>query len=96
MSDLQPQLPAEDHGPGPEESPLSTADGAGAATRKKRRRGTRGGKSRARSGHAAGAAAADAIPDDLPERIKENTPSPEAAERALVRRAPEDPASAEA
>ncbi|HUF32962.1 MAG TPA: Rne/Rng family ribonuclease [Acidimicrobiales bacterium] len=31
---------------------------------------------------------ADRMPDDLPDRIRENTPSAEAAERALVRRKP--------
>jgi ribonuclease E len=70
--------------------PPGTADGdATAPARKTRRRGSRGGRRRRRS-QTAPAAAADARQPELPERASENRPSPEAAERALIR-VPEEP-----
>ncbi|MEA3077734.1 MAG: ribonuclease [Actinomycetota bacterium] len=52
------------------------------APRKKRRRGSRGG--RGRSAANGSARSADRLPDDLPDRPNEGRPSPEAAARAEV------------
>ncbi|MGH9182815.1 MAG: hypothetical protein ACRDZ9_03195, partial [Acidimicrobiales bacterium] len=54
------------------------------------RRGSRGGRNRSRSGPPAGPPTeGDGTPPELPDRLSEGTPSPEAAERALVRRKPQ-------
>jgi ribonuclease E len=71
--------------------PPSADAGAGGASddtaRKRRRRGSRGGRNRSRgSGAQARTGDDDRRPDELPERVRENKPSPEAADRALVRR----------
>jgi ribonuclease E len=63
--------------------------GAAAAAARKRRRGSRGGQRRRKSeGTAAAGAGADNDADEpeLPEPMRENRPSVEAAERALVRK----------
>jgi ribonuclease E len=96
-------------GPPAEEAPAPTPDPAApdGAPRKKRRRGSRGGRNRTRA-HSdrpgagdddAGAAMAgddaDARPDDLPDRPGEGrVRDPVVAERALVRRPPTEPDAA--
>src|SRR5829696_616720 len=80
MSDPAPQVPAP-------ERPIGAAspeqpDGQGPSS-SRRRRGSRGGRGRRAAPERA--LAGDENPE-LPERIRENAPSPEAAEKALVRR----------
>jgi ribonuclease E len=74
----------------PEPRPAPAAEGGstppGDQARKRRRRGSRGGRSR--TGAATGAATQDRRPDDLPDRPIEGVPSPEAAARAEVKPAP--------
>ena len=60
-------------------------DGAGPL--RPRRRGSRGGRNRNRA--ARPPRDDDRQPDELPDRLRENTPSPEVAERAIVRRKPQ-------
>jgi ribonuclease E len=87
LSDTTPNPPT----PSASDEPRQQSpDGDAPAPHKKRRRGSRGGRNRNRSARAARTttttAAGDAQPDDLPERISDGRPSPEAAERALVRK----------
>jgi ribonuclease E len=99
MADAISEPPAQ---PDAGEAPAAPEEssGPGAAPRKPRRRGSRGGRNRRRrpaaGAPAGGSAAADAeapdvvaVPDaqpELPERAVENRPSVEAAERALIRK----------
>jgi ribonuclease E len=67
---------------------MSDPTESGDADRRRRRRGSRGGRNRHRPGGANAAADQnDRRPDDLPDRPNEGRPSPEAAARATVRRA---------
>src|SRR4051794_34408613 len=92
MSDQERSAAAE---PARPDRPAEPRDGASAnANRNRRRRGSRGGRNRSRPADAKAADATtagpraddDRTPDDLPDRHSENRPSPEAAERALVRK----------
>ncbi len=79
-------------------------DGTQSRSRNRRRRGSRGGRSRSPGTTGTGDAVSGTdeagggpdpgldpskLPEDLPDRHRENRPSPEAAERALVRRKPQ-------
>jgi ribonuclease E len=95
MSDQERSAAAE---PARSDRPAEAREGSSAnANRNRRRRGSRGGRNRSRPADAKAAdggattragdpAGEDRNPDDLPDRHSENRPSPEAAERALVRK----------
>jgi ribonuclease E len=94
-SAAEPGLPDRPNGPveGPPNGSSTASSTGGQANRNRRRRGSRGGRSRPRPADASAEAPSfggdegdERQPDELPERHRENRPSPEAAERALVRK----------
>jgi ribonuclease E len=87
MSDPAPQVPETPSASAQEAAPPD-GNGSTPSANRPRRRGSRGGRSRNRSNRPP-AAGDDRQPDELPDRLKENTPSPEVAERALVKRKPQ-------
>ncbi len=70
--------------PNDDAGPDAAGDGDAAAAARKRRRGSRGGQRRRKADGAAGANGDDS--PEMPEPLRENRASPEAAERALVRK----------
>jgi ribonuclease E len=81
-----PARPPDDAGTEPGDGPADgdASDANGDGSPRKRRRGSRGGQRRRKPDDAP---AADSDDDpELPEPLRENRPSPEAAERALVRK----------